>query len=197
MDINDNIAINNKLELAIKDFNIELCLQLIKEGADVNTKYRYNTSLDVAFYFTCQVNRNFKGCNEEDVNYESLYFLVDKGINIHGSDTTLSALFLAVNYSNMKLIKYFIDLGCDVNYISCNSIINYFCNRPIIALTYENRSFCKDVLISKYLIDNGATIYDKNGELFEQSMNKLLDYFDIIEYYKNSNYTGSIKPAKR
>jgi hypothetical protein len=191
MDTDGNL-ITDKLKLAIKAFNINDCLELIKEGADINTKYKNDTSLDVAFYSICYFG------NDEDFNYESIYFLVNKGINIHGSDNTASALFLAVNYSNMKLIKYFIDLGCDVNYISCFHLTSYFSNIPIIALTYQHRALCDDVLISKYLIDNGATIYDKNGELFKQSMNKLIDYFDIIDYYdKNSIYAGNLKPAKR
>jgi ankyrin repeat protein len=169
----DMNELNGKLQIAIDTGNIDEVLKLVKEGADINTTFHGESSLDTAV---------IHGTTKD------IMFLVDKGINIHGSDTLLSGLHLAAFDGNIELIDYFLDLGVDINSVT---------NDDHSVVSIVTRWFgLNNIFLLQHLIDKGADIYDKNGDLLKCFAYENTD--KIEEYYsKYFPYAGSIKPVKR
>jgi ankyrin repeat protein len=176
--------INHELKLAIDNKNINRILELVTQGADPNVKsyiLKYT-----AFETIC-----FSKCD-----FETISFLISKGANIHGSlaNKIYSGIYIGCLDLNKDMVKFFFNLGVDVNsdYTFSRIIVV-----PCLFINSENKNTV--ISITKYLIKNGADIYDENGELFTDLKKEPIEnWFDIEDYYnKYSPYTGSIKPAKR
>jgi ankyrin repeat protein len=174
--------LNHELKLAIdfKDFN--KIFNLLERGANPNIKsYKLKyTAFEVVSIYKC--------------NIKNISFLITKGANIHGIPGGFgSGLHFACMNLNKIMIEYFLELGVDVN----SSIVD---KKPITYIYYHNTVRCIDVIntipLLEYLIDKGAYIYDKNGELFEELKDRLQQSYDIEDYYNNKSTYSNLKPVK-
>jgi ankyrin repeat protein len=174
--------VNHELKLAIDNENVSEILKLVNQGGDPNIEsYILGYSAFEAICF-------FSG------DLEDIKFLIEKGADYNGKNKeNFSGLHCACINLNLEMVKYFIDLGVDVNseYIDGD-----------IAITYAWQQY-KDTKedpssILMLLISNGSNITDDNGELLYWINDSVKGGFSIVEYYnKHSTNSENIKPVKR
>jgi ankyrin repeat protein len=177
MDIN---YLNSKMSKAIENEDDILILELVKQGADTNfigNNLGYSV-LESICYLTESI--------------EVIDFVIKKGADIYGENNkNYTGLHFATMSASIEMIEYFLDLGIDVNSKSDDGYL------PIDEIWYSDRFISDIIRALKLLIDNGSTIYEENGDLLEWVVHVTNAGFDIKEYYKNSNFDGNVKPAKR
>jgi ankyrin repeat protein len=183
-DDNNIDDLNYRLQDAIDKEDVNKILELVRLGADPNTIssiLEYSVLEAICFF-------------SRDI--EHIKFLIEKGVDPNGIATnegSFSGLHCACINLNIEMVKYFLDLGVDVN---------SECRYNYVPISYawwqygdtgENPS-----RIIKLLIDNGANIYDREGELLEWIDKSFKEGFRVVEYYnKYSTNSENLKPAKR
>lgn len=161
----NKVSLNEKLSDAIDDENLEECIELIKNGADVNLVSRIEdyTAFDLACSYTSE---------------KYIKKLVDYGANIHGTFYRISGVHYAAMNRNIKLIDYFLDLGANINSGSGKC--------KVIELAWLNQeSDGKETV--EYLINKGAEFSHEDFWVKDA----LRKGFDFEEYkIKNSIIKG-------
>jgi ankyrin repeat protein len=144
-----------------KEFNF--ARYLIKKGADLKAQDIANNNT-----FTYAVAGQQEDIALQAIKYVNIYQWVDSSIfdgefylyehyiykNNHPDAKFANYLHLAVRYGQLKVIKYLLDRGFDIEEIVKDST-NYHFSPLEIAIIYS------DVKTVKYLIDHGANPYKK------------------------------------
>ena len=134
VDIRDNDGLT-PLHYAVKSDNYKTCELLIKNGADVNiSDNQGNTALDMArkeyrFVLMCLLSDTresakklafsdfFRAINHDDVSY--IKYINKRTIDMFIKEYTISPLILAVMMNRIKVVKFLISRGADIN-VKCN-----------------------------------------------------------------------------
>lgn len=119
------------LHYAVKSDNYKACDLLIKNGADINiADNQGNTALDMArkeyrFDLMCLLSDTresakklvfsgfFRAINHDDVSY--IKYINKKTIDMFIKEYTISPLILAVMMNRVKVVKFLISRGADIN----------------------------------------------------------------------------------
>ena len=125
------------LHYACREGNIEAVNFLIEHGADVNKANNYST-----IYPLFEV---INSINNIENRFLIIQSLIDNGANIHKTDAFGNTLlYYAVEQEDVKLVKFLIQLGCDINNVSRDdkdSVLHYAYfqkNREIISILIES-----------------------------------------------------------
>jgi len=149
IDISSGDYASTPLHYACREGNIEVVNFLIKYGADVNKENKYST-----IYPLFEVINSINNIENKFLIIKSL---IDNGADINKTDAFGNTLlYYAVEQEDVKLVKFLIQSGCDINKVTRgdgDSVLHY-------AYFQKNR----EIILT--LIDNGANeehinIYNK------------------------------------
>lgn len=141
-------TLDKKLLEAIKNKDLNKCIEALKEGADVNTRlhyYSYGTPLNPLMYAN---ERN----SQEDINIYKL--LLEYGADITARDYYgNTALHTAAYCGNIDLCKLLIEKGININ------IESAYKQTPLFhAIRYVMDTTDEVLELIQYMIDSGADV---------------------------------------
>jgi len=141
--------IDNELEFAVAENNINLAKKLILQGANVNS------TLSIGCYPPLVIAAKFGF-------YDMAKFLIDNGADIHllfnpgiGPVHSQTVIAIASLYNRLDIIKLFVERGCNINFSNSEGM-----TAIIIA---ASKGYIDQLM---YLLINGASVNHKVKSFF-------------------------------